>query len=111
MAAGHYMMDAEQLARFRAGVLDDRRGGALAAILRKLRRAGFEIGSHDVLQRIPRGLDPDHPRAELLKRKGLVVTFPAPPRSLLVKPALVDWVVAHTRRVVPLVEWLAELAE
>src|SRR5437773_1776426 len=95
----------------RQAVVDDRQGGALVAILRKLARAGFGVGSHDVLQRVPRGLDPDHPRADLLKRKGLIVTFPEPPRELLVTRTFVDWLVTHTKRAVPLVEWLASLAE
>jgi len=107
VAAGQYMMDPEQLARFREAVVDERRGAALAALLRTLARAGFAVGSHDVLQRVPRGLAPDHPRADLLKRRGLIVTFPAPPRELLVSRTLVDWLVTHTKRVVPLVEWLA----
>ena len=111
VAAGQYMMDPGQLARFRDAVLDDRRGGALAAILRKLGRAGFAAGSHDVLQRVPRGFDPTHPRAELLKRKGLIVTFPQPPRQLLVRHTLVNWLVTRAKRVVPLVEWLASVAE
>jgi len=111
VAAGQYMMDPGQLARFREAVVDDRRGGALAAILQKLTRAGFAVGSHDVLQRVPRGLAPDHPRADLLKRKGLIVTFPDPPRDLLVAPGLVAWLVTRTKRVVPLVEWLASLGE
>jgi uncharacterized protein (TIGR02453 family) len=111
VAAGQYMMDAAQLARFREAVIDDRRGGELATVLRKLTRAGFAVGSHDTLQRVPRGLDPDHPRAELLKRKGLIVTFPEPPRRLLVAHGLVDWLVTHTKRAVPLVEWLARAGE
>jgi len=111
VAAGQYMMDPGQLARFRDAVLDDRRGPALAETLHRLTRAGFAVGSHDVLQRVPRGVDPTHPRAELLKRKGLIVTFPDPPRKLLVRHALVDWLVTRTKRVVPLVEWLASMAE
>ena len=110
-AAGQYMMQPDQLARFREAVLDERRGGELTALLRKLERAGFTVGSHDVLQRVPRGIDPAHPRAELLKRKGLIVTFPEPPRELLVTRTFVDWLVTHTKRAVPLVEWLASLAE
>ena len=51
------------------------------------------------------------PRAELLKRKGLIVTFPEPPRHLLVSHALVDWLVKGVRRAVPLVEWLATVGE
>ena len=110
-AAGHYMMDGPQLARFRAAVVDERRGAELAATLRKLGRAGFTVESHDVLQRVPRGFDPEHPRAELLRRKGLIVAFPDLPRALLVSHGLADWLVAHTKRAVPLVEWLASLAE
>jgi uncharacterized protein (TIGR02453 family) len=111
VAAGQYMMDAAQLARFRAAVVDDGRGRELAAILRRLTRAGFTIGSYDALQRVPRGFDPEHPRGDLLKRKGLIVTFPPPPRALLVSHGLVDWLVTHTKRAVPLVEWLASLDE
>jgi uncharacterized protein (DUF2461 family) len=105
------MMDPTQLARFRAAVLDERRGAEVVAILRRLTRAGFEVGSHDTLQRVPRGFDPDHPRGDLLKRKGLIVTFPTPPRGLLTQRALLDWLVTHTKRTVPLVEWLASLDE
>jgi len=111
VAAGQYMMDPGQLARFREAVVDERRGGELVTILRKLARAGFGVASHDVLQRVPRGLDAGHPRADLLKRKGLIVTFPEPPRELLVTRTFVDWLVTHTKRAVPLVEWLASLAE
>ena len=111
VCAGQYMMDPAQLARFREAVLDERHGGELTALLRKLTRAGFTVGSHDVLKRAPRGLDPDHVRADLLRRKGLIVTFPEPARGLLVKPAFVDWLVTHTKRAVPLVTWLAAAAE
>ena len=109
-AIGQYMMDPSQLADFRAGVLDEKRGAALGGILRKLTRAGFTIGSHDELKRVPRGMDPQHPRADLLRRKGLIVSLPSVPRELLVSPKLVGWLVNHTKRAVPLVEWLADVS-
>jgi uncharacterized protein (TIGR02453 family) len=109
--AGHYMMDGQQLARFRAAVADDRTGAALTALLRPLSKAGFEIGSHDVLQKVPRGFDPTHPRADLLRRKGLMVTFPALPPALLPSRRLLDWLLRHVRRSAPLVEWLAAVDE
>ena len=111
VASGQYMMDGPQLARFREAVLDDRQGRALGALLAKLDRAGFAVGSHDTMKRVPRGLDPAHPRADLLRRKGLIVTFPTPPRPLLVKPGLVDWLVGHAKRTAPLVAWLASVGE
>jgi uncharacterized protein (TIGR02453 family) len=111
VGAGHYMMDAAQLARFRHDVLDDARGGALAAILRKLERAGFSIDSREELQRVPRGFDASHPRADLLRRKGLFVGFPELPRALLVDRKLVDWIAGHVKRTVPFVEWLAAVGD
>ncbi len=109
VAAGQYVMDGDQLRRFRAALLDDR-GDALAADLRRLVRAGYEIGAHETLQRVPRGCDPDHPRADLLKRKGLIVVFPTVPRGQLVSRTLVGWLVARAKRVVPVVTWLAALS-
>ena len=111
VAAGHYMMDAGQLARFRRAVLDDATGAPLATVLAKLERAGFVVGSHDAVKNVPRGVDPAHPRAALLKRKGLIVSFPELPRELLVSRGLVDWLVRHAQRAAPVVEWLAALAE
>jgi len=107
-AAGQYMMDGDQLRRFRAALLDER-GDALAADLGKLTRGGYEIGAHETLQRVPRGFDPEHPRADLLRRKGLIVAFPAVPRAQLVSRTLVAWLVTRAKRVVPIVEWLAAL--
>ena len=107
VGAGHWVMDSDQLARFRAAVLDERRGKEVAAILAKLEKAGFVAGSHDTLKKVPRGIDPDHPRAELLKRKGLVVEFPRFARTLIASRGLVDWVAKETKRAAPLVQWLA----
>ena len=104
------MMLPPQLARFRAAVLDDR-GAELARILRKLRGAGYAVGAHEELKKVPRGLDEEHPRADLLRYKGLIVTFPALPPKLLVSRALVDWLVKRAAPAAPLVEWLAAAQE
>ena len=111
VCAGHYMMDAPQLARYRAAVLDDASGRSLAAILGSLERVGFSVSSHEALKKVPRGIDPEHPRAALLKRKGLIVSFPMLPAELLVTHRLVDWLVRHAKRAVPVVEWLAAVEE
>ena len=111
VAAGHYMMDAgaaralsarrcSTTGRARPG--DDRR---------EARPARFTLGSLDTLKKVPRGVDPDHPRAELLKRKGLIVSFPPLPKELLVSRALVEWLVERVEQTAPLVEWLALATE
>ena len=107
--AGQYMMDGEQLRRFRAAVVDEKRGKQLGALLGKLTRAGFTVGSYQELQRVPRGFDAEHPRADLLRRKGLFVAFPSASRALLTSRKLVGQLAAHAKATVPLVEWLAEV--
>lgn len=107
VCAGQYVMDGDQLKRFRTAVVDAKRGKELTTLLAKLGRAGFTVGSYEQMQRVPRGFDPDHPAADLLRRKGLMVQFPSPPRALLTTPKLVDWTTTHAKQAVPLVEWLA----
>jgi uncharacterized protein (TIGR02453 family) len=107
--AGQYMMDGEQLKRFRTAVVDAKHGADLTRILRPLVRAGFEIGSHEQLQRVPRGFDSEHPQADLLRRKGLMVVFPPPARALLTSRKLVDTLVTHAKKAASLVEWLASV--
>jgi uncharacterized protein (TIGR02453 family) len=108
VGAGHYLMEPAQLARYRAAVLDERSGSALARIVAGLERAKFEIISFGALRTVPRGVDPTHPRADLLKRKSLAVHFPALPKRLVVSRAFVRWLVERIDTARPLVEWLAD---
>jgi uncharacterized protein (TIGR02453 family) len=105
-AAGHYMMAAPELDRFRSAVAEDKRGKELDMILAKLVKKGFETSSHEMLKRVPKGFDAAHPRAEILKRKGLVVTFPKVPAGLLATPKLIRWLTDQCTAAAPLVEWL-----
>jgi uncharacterized protein (TIGR02453 family) len=103
---GTYFFDREQLVRWRRLVAADRTGEPLAALVGKLRKAGYRVGGHDDYKRVPRGLPPDHSRAALLKQRGLTVAFPEIPRGLVHRRALVDWLVRHGRATAPLVAWL-----
>lgn len=107
VAAGQYMMSKAALERYRAAVLDEPRGKELVKLVSGLEKKGFVKGAMEVLKKVPRGLDPEHPRAELLRHKGLVVTFPELPANLLTSRKLVDHLVAQGRAVAPLVRWLA----
>ncbi|HEY3195929.1 MAG TPA: DUF2461 domain-containing protein, partial [Candidatus Dormibacteraeota bacterium] len=70
-AGGRYMMDAEQLARFRAAIGADRSGRKLAGIVEALRNKGYEIGGQE-LKRVPPPYRQDHPRGDLLRHKRLI---------------------------------------
>ncbi len=104
--AGFYGFSPDQLVRWRKAVVDDRSGRELVAALAAARSAGHTLGAQEVLARVPRGLDPEHPRAELLRHKGCVLGFPAIPRGLIHKPELAGWLVDHGRRAAPVVRWL-----
>lgn len=105
-AAGHYIMMGPALTKFRTAVADDTRGRELDKILAKLEKKGHEVHSHETLQRVPKGFDPEHPRAEHLKRKGLTVRFPKIDAKLLVSPNLVKSLTTHATEAAPFVEWL-----
>ncbi len=70
-AGGRYIMDAQQLSRFRAAIAADRSGKKLAAIVSRLLENGYEVGGQD-LKRVPPPHPSDHPRAELLRHKRLI---------------------------------------
>lgn len=106
--SGCWMLEPDALRRFRAALLDPRRGAALAKHLTALRAKGFTPSSAESLVRVPAGLDPDHPRAALLRMKGLVVAPAGVPAKLLTRPALAGWLVEQGRAAAPVVRWLAD---
>ncbi len=106
--AGLYAMMGDTLDQYRASLLDNRKGGALAKLTDALVAKGYTLDAMETLKSAPRGVDKDHPRIELLKRKGLVVMFPAVPLASLTSRDLVDWVTAHALEAAPVVRWLAQ---
>ena len=71
---GYYSMAKDQLERFRAAVDDDVAGSAVERITAALVEKGYSIGAMDELKTAPRGYAKDHPRVELLRRKGLMAS-------------------------------------
>lgn len=80
VGAGYYDMAKDQLERFREAVDREHTGTEIAAICAALKRSGNEVGAIDELKTAPRGYRKDHPRLELLRRKGLMTSkdFGAP---------------------------------
>jgi uncharacterized protein (TIGR02453 family) len=106
--SGCWTLEPEALKRYRAAVLDPKRGAALVRLLKPLAAAGFTVSSAESLKRVPAGVDPDHPRADLLRMKGLVVAPADVPKRLLTRPGLKDWLVEQARAAAPVVGWLAD---
>jgi uncharacterized protein (TIGR02453 family) len=111
LAGGYYTMAKDQLERYRAAVLADGPGRSLSRITSSLQRAGFELVGEQ-LARAPRGVDPQHPRIDLLRHKG-IAGMQRPPEQ---RPDDQHWLdTAACRQVVeqgwrqllPLCRWLA----
>lgn len=73
-ATGYYAMASDQLVRFREAVDAEGRGAEVAAITTDLVRRNYGVGAIGELKTAPRGYPRDHPRVELLRRKGLMVS-------------------------------------
>lgn len=71
VGGGRYHLDKPSIDAYRAAVADDSSGEELAGIVAKLEAGGYEIGGEE-MKRVPPGFPADHPRARLLKFKGLI---------------------------------------
>jgi uncharacterized protein (TIGR02453 family) len=105
VGAGCYQFDAAKLDRWRRAVVGAP-GAALLRIIASLRRKGYSPGGYESYARVPKGVAPDHARAELLKYKGLICGFPAIPTGLLYRPELARWLLTNAKATAPLVIWL-----
>lgn len=104
-AGGHYRMAPDQVARFRTAVDDERRGTDLQRRLAALDAAGITVAGERLRTR-PRGVDPEHPRLDLLRHKALYGWRNWPPDDALHGPACRERVVTTWRALRPLTEWL-----
>jgi uncharacterized protein (TIGR02453 family) len=106
VAVGCWQLGKEQLDAYRRAVAEDSSGEPLGELVRCLQKAGFELSSHGELKRPPAPYSRDHPRAELLRRKGLAVANHNVPDELLEQPQLVGWLAENLRQAAPLTRWL-----
>lgn len=106
LGAGMHGFGKPQLAAYRSAVLDGRKGRALEAALAEVRAAGgYEIGGA-TRKKVPRGFDPEHPRAALLLHEGLWAGLeePVPPEARTA--AFVEHTAAHFAALYPVSRWL-----
>jgi uncharacterized protein (TIGR02453 family) len=105
--SGAWMMEPGQLERYRQAIIDERSGAELAGLVDSLRRAGFDVTSHDSLKTAPRGYPKDHERAELLRYKGLAAWKQWPTGAWLGTSRAKTRIVDFFRASGPLNDWLA----
>jgi uncharacterized protein (TIGR02453 family) len=106
-AAGKYMMEPDQLERYRSAVDDDSTGQALERILADLQAQSIKTDMGEAtLKSAPRGYAKDHPRVELLRRKGLIGYRTLTGSKL--RSGARDFVVETFEACGPLVAWLGQ---
>jgi uncharacterized protein (TIGR02453 family) len=105
---GYYHMEPDQLDRYRRAVAGDATGPDLVGIVDRLAADKVEVGGSSSLKRVPKGYPPDHPRADLLRHKGLIAWRHWPVGSWLHTKAAKQRVVGFLRAAAPLQAWLDE---
>ena len=106
--SGMYHLKPGQLDRYRRVVADERTGAQLTALIAGIEQDGISVVGHDSLKTAPRGYPKDHPRAGLLRHKGLTTWKQWEPAAWLGTAAAKNRIVTFLRTSRPLREWLNE---
>jgi uncharacterized protein (TIGR02453 family) len=108
LGAGMHVFSPEALARYRAAVLDAKKGAALASAVAKVRAAGYDVGAEGY-KKVPGGAPQDHPRAALLRHNGLHAGWEGKHPAELHTARVVDFVATRFAAVAPVHRWLRSL--
>lgn len=108
LAVGAWEVGKELLPVLRQRFADDGWGGRLQAIMSRLEQDGFQLSAHEQLKRVPAPYPQDHPRAELLKRKGLSVSLQDIPEELMPSRELLEWMSERLHKAAPVALWLED---
>jgi uncharacterized protein (TIGR02453 family) len=108
LGSGMHMFEKPQLQAYRSAVIDERAGKALAKTVDRVRAAGpYEIGGAS-RKSVPRGFDPDHPRAGFLLHEGLFASLDTRPGKITETPEFLAYCLAHFAAMWPISRWLLD---
>ena len=106
--AGSHGFEKSMLEKFRKAVADDKRGVDLVQAIAKVQKAGkYEVRGEEY-KRVPRGYDPEHPRANLLRHSGVWANTQERNPDVITTPKFVDAVFRHFKNTAPIVYWLRD---
>ena len=103
---GIYLFEEARLDRFRKVLHDEAAAERLDQGLEAAKKGGLKLEIADKLQRTPRGFDPEGPRAEESKWKGLTVARRQKPARWLHSLEALDRSEAAARAYAPLHRWM-----
>jgi uncharacterized protein (TIGR02453 family) len=106
VAVGYHMMAPDQLARYRQAVAEDVTGEQLRRVISAVESQGVDVVGEEPLKTAPRGYSKDHPRADLLRNKGLITWQEWPVEPWMHTAKAKTRIVKHFRDSHPLQAWL-----
>jgi uncharacterized protein (TIGR02453 family) len=105
VAAGLHNPAPDQVERMRRAIDAPRLAASLTKAIGTAEAGGLALNDPDLV-RGPRGYAPDHPRADLLRRRRLIVTKRQPVARWLERPAAGERIREQLEAGAPLVRWL-----
>src|SRR5262249_28532670 len=91
--------------RYRKAVVDPKAGKALATLLAGLERKGYVL-REATRKQVPRGMDPNHPRADLLLREGKYAVYEGAVPQDGSSAEVTAFCLKHFSATWPISEWL-----
>jgi uncharacterized protein (TIGR02453 family) len=104
--SGMHSMASDQVDRYRKAVADERTGRELTEVISALESRQIEVHGTEALKTVPRGYRADHPRADLLRYKGLIAWREWPVQPWLGTPQAKQHVTGFLVATRPLTDWL-----
>lgn len=109
LGVGIHMFSKDLLKVYREAVVDPMTGQALVKAVREVSESGeYQLGGEHY-KRVPRGYDPDHPNAELLRYNGLTAGEEVPIPDEFYSHKLLDYCYTRYEHMYPIQHWLYEL--
>lgn len=106
IGAGMHGLQKESLDRYRQAVLDPKAGKALERLVVEIESRGdLKVGGA-TRAKVPRGFDPEHPRAKLLLHEGLFAHHEGKVPKEAKSAVFVAWCAERYARCAPIVKWL-----
>jgi len=105
---GAHGFDKARLARYRDAVVDPVAGRVLAAAVRAVESAGYEVQAES-LRRVPAGYEPsDDGQSRLLRFSSLFTGDDEPVGPWVHGPEVLDRALGHWKKMLPLHRWLVD---
>ena len=107
LSAGMHSFEKAPLAQYRDAVVSAKSGTALKRVLASTTKQGYTVGSPS-RKKVPRGFDPDHLRAELLRHDGLHVELDIPIPKEAKQAEFIGYCRSHYKKLAKVSAWLSD---